>query len=70
MGSEERLAVNVLVLELSTMIVAIALALNAQSIGGRLTAGSALAFVVVNVVVIYMWWEYVALRLRHPLSST
>lgn len=66
MSGEERLTANVLVLELSTMIVAIALALDSQSLEGRLSLGSLLDFIVVNIVVIYFWWDYVVNRLHYP----
>jgi len=67
LSSESRLTANMLVLELSTMIVAIALAFNAQSLeASRLTWASLVNFVIVNIVVIWFWWRYVVERLGNP----
>jgi len=67
LSSESRLTANMLILELSTMIVAIALAFNAQSLeASRLTWASLVNFVVVNIVVIWFWWRYVVERLGNP----
>lgn len=67
LSGESRLTANMLVLELSTMIVAIALAFNAESLeASRLTWASLVNFVVVNVVVIWFWWRYVVERLGNP----
>ena len=67
LSGESRLTANMLILELSTMIVAIALAFNAQSLeASRLTWASLVNFVVVNIVVIWFWWRYVVERLGNP----
>ncbi|ESQ23199.1 MAG: hypothetical protein MGAcid_10180 [uncultured Acidilobus sp. MG] len=67
LSSESRLTANMLVLELSTMIVAIALAFNAESLeASRLTWASLVNFVIVNIVVIWFWWRYVVERLGNP----
>ena len=67
LSSETRLTANMLVLELSTMIVAIALAFNAESLeASRLTWASLVNFVIVNIVVIWFWWRYVVERLGNP----
>jgi len=67
LSSESRLTANMLVLELSTMIVAIALAFNAESLeASRLTWASLANFVIVNIVVIWFWWRYVVERLGNP----
>jgi hypothetical protein len=67
LSGESRLTANMLVLELSTMIVAIALAFNAESLeASRLTWASLVNFVVVNIVVIWFWWRYVVERLGNP----
>ena len=67
LSSESRLTANMLVLELSTMIVAIALAFNAESLkASRLTWTSLVNFVIVNIVVIWFWWRYVVERLGNP----
>jgi len=67
LSSESRLTANMLILELSTMIVAIALAFNAESLeASRLTWASLVNFVIVNIVVIWFWWRYVVERLGNP----
>ncbi len=64
---EARLTANMLVLELSTMIVAIALAFNAQSLeASGITVYSLADFIVTNVVVVWFWWRYVVERLSYP----
>jgi hypothetical protein len=67
--SEEKLTTNVLILELSTMIVAIALAFNAQSLTIRLTLGVLIDYVVVNIVVIWFWWRYIRDRFNYPIKT-
>jgi len=67
LSSESRLTANMLVLELSTMIVAIALAFNAESLEtSRVTWASLVNFMIVNIVVIWFWWRYVVERLGNP----
>jgi len=67
LSGESRLTANMLILELSTMIVAIALAFNAESLeASRLTWASLVNFVIVNIVVIWFWWRYVVERLGNP----
>jgi uncharacterized membrane protein len=59
--------VNVLVLELATMVVAIALAFNADTlVSTTLPVGRLIGFIVVNLVVIWFWWSYVMDRLEFP----
>ncbi|MGC9210013.1 MAG: hypothetical protein ACP5FT_01935 [Acidilobus sp.] len=68
---EARLTVNVLVMELSTMIVAIALAFNAQSLeSSGITIYSLADFIVTNVIVVWFWWRYVVERLSYPPTTS
>jgi uncharacterized membrane protein len=63
----DRGTVNVLVLELATMIVAIALAFNADTlVSTTLPLGRLVGFIIVNLVVIWFWWSYVMDRLEFP----
>ncbi|MEM0097895.1 MAG: hypothetical protein QXY52_06880 [Conexivisphaerales archaeon] len=63
----DRNTVNVLVLELATMVVAIALAFNADTlVSTTLPLGRLIGFIVVNLVVIWFWWSYVMDRLEFP----
>lgn len=63
----DRSTVNVLVLELATMIVAIALAFNADTlVSTTLPLGRLIGFIIVNLVVIWFWWSYVMDRLEFP----
>ncbi|MGC8661912.1 MAG: hypothetical protein ACP5TZ_05365 [Nitrososphaeria archaeon] len=63
----DRNTVNVLVLELATMVVAIALAFNADTlVSTTLPLGRLIGFIIVNVVVIWFWWSYVMDRLEFP----
>ncbi|MDG6927788.1 MAG: hypothetical protein JRN26_03105 [Nitrososphaerota archaeon] len=63
----DRNTVNVLVLELATMVVAIALAFNADTlVSTTLPVGRLIGFIVVNLVVIWFWWSYVMDRLEFP----
>ncbi len=64
---KDRNTVNVLVLELATMVVAIALAFNADTlVSTTLPLGKLIGFVVVNIIVIWFWWSYVMDRLEFP----
>jgi len=56
---------NILIIELSTMIVAIALAFNAEYLNG-LGIIKVVMFVMTNIIVIWFWWQYVMDRLRFP----
>jgi len=56
---------NVLVLELATMVVAIALALAANYLAS-FTLGTILNFVFATAIVIWFWWGYVMDRLAYP----
>ncbi len=56
---------NILIIELSTMIVAIALAFNAEYLNG-LGIIKVVLFVMTNIIVIWFWWQYVVDRLRFP----
>jgi hypothetical protein len=56
---------NVLVLELATMVVAIALALAANYLGS-FNFRTILYFVFATAVVIWFWWGYVMDRLAYP----
>ncbi|MGC8557684.1 MAG: hypothetical protein ACP5NC_01655 [Nitrososphaeria archaeon] len=63
----DRSTVNVLVLELATMIVAIALAFNADTlVSTTLPLERLIGFIIVNLVVIWFWWSYVMDRLEFP----
>lgn len=64
---KDRNTVNVLVLELATMIVAIALAFNADTlVSTTLPVGRIIGFIIINLVVIWFWWSYVMDRLAFP----
>ncbi len=63
----DRNTINVLVLELATMVVAIALAFNADTlVSTTLPVGRLIGFIVVNIIVIWFWWSYVMDRLEFP----
>jgi len=67
------ITINVLILELATMIVAIALAFTAESLASLkiITFYVLTEFIIITVVVIWFWWLYVMLRLKYPpLSDT
>ena len=63
--SQDKQTVNVLVLELATMVVAISLAFTA-TIVTTLDFGTIVPYVLTNVVVIWFWWGYVVDRLAFP----
>lgn len=64
---KDRSTVNVLVLELATMIVAIALAFNADTLTTtQFRVDALLRFIIVTMVVIWFWWNYVMDRLEFP----
>ena len=66
----DRQTVNVLVLELATMIVAIALAFNAQTLStSHVEPFELIGFVVVNIIVIWFWWSYIMDRLEFPPAT-
>ncbi len=68
--SEEKLTTNVLILELSTMIVAIALAFNAESLNNyMISLGEIINYVIVNVLVIWFWWRYIRDRFKYPIKT-
>jgi hypothetical protein len=68
--SDEKLTTNMLILELSTMIVAIALALSAETINSfRLSVISIIDYIVVNIIVIWFWWRYITDRLKYPIKN-
>lgn len=60
---------NILIIELSTMIVAIALAFNAEYLNG-LGMIKVIMFIMTNIIVIWFWWQYVMDRLRFPPKDT
>ena len=62
---EDKQTVNVLVLELATMVVAIALAFSSTLLSA-FTFGQVLSFMFTNLVVIWFWWSYVVDRLTFP----
>ncbi len=64
---KDRGTLNVLVLELATMIVAIALAFNADTLSTTsLHVDELVRFIIVNLIVIWFWWSYVMDRLEFP----
>ena len=68
--SDEKLTTNMLILELSTMIVATALALSAETINSfRLSVISIIDYIVVNIIVIWFWWRYITDRLKYPIKN-
>ncbi|MGC9134884.1 MAG: hypothetical protein C0171_04480 [Caldisphaera sp.] len=66
--SEEKLTTNVLILELSTMIVAIALAFSAQSLSNSLTLFNIIEYIFVNIIVVWFWWRYIMDRFKYPVK--
>ncbi|AFZ69949.1 hypothetical protein Calag_0163 [Caldisphaera lagunensis DSM 15908] len=68
--SEEKLTTNVLILELSTMIVAIALAFNSQSLNYyTISLPAIIDYIIVNVLVIWFWWRYISDRFKYPIKT-
>ncbi|BBE41891.1 hypothetical protein [Conexivisphaera calida] len=66
----DRQTVNVLVLELATMIVAIALAFNAQTLStSHVEPFELIGFIIVNLIVIWFWWSYIMDRLEFPPAT-
>ncbi len=64
---EDQTTLNVLVLELATMIVAIALAFNADSLfSAPFFLGGLIGFIIITIIVIKFWWDYVMDRLEFP----
>ncbi len=61
----DKLTGNLLVLELATMVIAIALAFNAESLVAS-DLVSIIRFVVITALVVWFWWIYVADRLEFP----
>jgi hypothetical protein len=61
----DKLTGNLLVLELATMVIAIALAFNAESLVASDLA-SIIRFIVITALVVWFWWIYVADRLEFP----
>ncbi|MGC8600307.1 MAG: hypothetical protein ACP5LX_04540 [Nitrososphaeria archaeon] len=64
--SSEKSTLNVLILELATMVVAIALALNADVLSTRIDVSHLISFIMINVMMIWFWWSYVMDRLEFP----
>jgi uncharacterized membrane protein len=63
--SQDKQTVNVLVLELATMVVAISLAFTSTFVA-KLDIDSIISYIFTNVMVIWFWWEYVVDRLAYP----
>ena len=63
--SQDKQTVNVLVLELATMVVAISLAFTATFVN-TFDIDSIASYIFTNVVVIWFWWGYVVDRLAYP----
>jgi len=61
----DKLTGNLLVLELATMVIAIALAFNAESLVASDLA-SIIRFIVITALVVWFWWIYVVDRLEFP----
>ena len=63
--AQDRQTVNVLVLELATMVVAISLAFTATFVAA-LDINTIISYVSTNILVIWFWWGYVVDRLAYP----
>ena len=63
--AQDKQTVNVLVLELATMVVAISLAFTATFVAS-FDINTVVAYIFSNVVVIWFWWGYVVDRLSFP----
>ena len=61
----DKLTGNLLVLELATMVIAIALAFNAESLVAS-DLVSIIRFIVITALVVWFWWIYVADRREFP----
>jgi hypothetical protein len=62
---EDRQTLNVLMLELATMVVAIALAFSASFLT-VFNLNDLLVFIFTTAVVIWFWWDYIRDRLLYP----
>ncbi|MGC8980642.1 MAG: hypothetical protein ACP5KL_04000 [Thermoplasmata archaeon] len=71
MKEKDLVTVNLLILELATMVVAIALAFTAQLISQlrSITLYEIIEFFLITVIVIWFWWIYVMERLEYPPKS-
>jgi uncharacterized membrane protein len=67
--SQDKQTVNILILELATMIVAISLAFTSTLIT-TFDIDTILSFIFTNTVVIWFWWEYVVDRLLFPPKTS
>ena len=67
--SVEKQTVNVLILELATMVVAISLAFTSTIIT-TLDLRTVVSFIFTNTLVIWFWWSYVVDRLSFPPKTT
>lgn len=65
---EDRQTINILMLELATMIVAIALTFSASYLT-VFNPTSIVSFIITTAVVIWFWWWYIMDRLRYPPVS-
>ena len=63
--AQDRQTVNVLVLELATMVVAISLAFTATFVA-TLDLNTIISYISTNILVIWFWWGYVVDRLAYP----
>jgi membrane protein YdbS with pleckstrin-like domain len=71
MKEKDLVTVNLLILELATMVVAIAMAFTAQLISQlrSITLYEIIEFFLITVIVIWFWWIYVMERLEYPPKS-
>ncbi|MDG6965413.1 MAG: hypothetical protein JRM75_01935 [Nitrososphaerota archaeon] len=63
--AQDRQTVNVLVLELATMVVAISLAFTTTFVA-TLDLYTVVSYIFTNIIVIWFWWGYVVDRLAYP----
>jgi len=68
---EDQITLNVLILELATMIVAIALAFDANFLSSTpFFLEGLIEFITISIIVIRFWWDYVMDRLEFPPKTT
>ncbi|MEM0151301.1 MAG: hypothetical protein QXN11_04470, partial [Thermoplasmata archaeon] len=61
---------GVLIMELATMVVAIALAFLASSLSTYSSQAiqTIVEFVIISTVVVWFWWSYVVERIEYPFK--
>ncbi|MDG6920227.1 MAG: hypothetical protein JRN44_00520 [Nitrososphaerota archaeon] len=63
--AQDKQTINVLVLELATMVVAISLAFTTTFVA-TFDLNSVVSYIFTNIIVIWFWWGYVVDRLAYP----